>query len=436
MYFSKYNIFSKIRNSEDYYLVNLLSGSADILQPEKAKEIIFGDYTDVQELINKGYLIDEHEEKKIYMKKYLEFIETRDKDEIQLFFVPWYACNFGCAYCYQSGYEQEKNSLSREVIDSFFSYIKKEFAGRRKYITVFGGEPLLNAEVSRQSIEYILKNATDNGLDTAFVTNGFSLKEYSPLLRKYKIREVQVTLDGIEKVHDLRRPLKNGKGTFEKIVEGIDEALANGININLRVVIDKENLHSLVDLAKFTVEKGWTTNKYFKTQLGRNYELHYCQASQNKLFDRLEFYEAIYSLIKEYPEVVEFHKPAFSVSKFLFDNGELPAPLFDDCTGCKTEWAFDGTGHVYACTATVGKKGEELGSYYPTVNKADDLIKVWENRDVTTIPECKECNLQLACGGGCASIAKNKTGNLIAPDCRPVTQLLEMGMSHYFSEPK
>ncbi len=99
-----------------------------------------------------------------------------------------------------------------------------------------------------------------------------------------------------------------------------------------------------------------------------------------------------------------------------------------------TERAFDGSGHIYACTATVGKNGEELGTFYPTVNKANDLIKVWEERDVTTIPECKGCNLQLACGGGCASIAKNRTGNLASPDCRPITQLLEMGISHYFSE--
>ena len=434
MYFSKYNIFSKIRNSEDYYLVNLLSGNADILRNDKAQEIISGQYTDIQEYIDKGYLIDEKEEKKIYMNKYLEFIENRDKDEIQIFFVPWYACNFGCSYCYQSGYEQENQSVTKELIDSFFSYVNNEFAGRRKYITVFGGEPLLNAEVSRKSIEYLLQRAAESGLDTAFVTNGFALKEYTPLLKKYRIREVQVTLDGIAEVHDQRRPLKNGGGTFEKIVEGIDAALAEKININLRVVIDKENLHSLADLAKFAVEKGWTGNSYFKTQLGRNYELHYCQASANRLYERLEFYEAIYSLINEHPEIAEFHKPAFSVSKYLFDNGELPAPLFDDCTGCKTEWAFDGTGHVYACTATVGKKGEELGTFYPAASKSADLIKVWEERDVTSIPECKECSLQLACGGGCASIAKNRTGTLLAPDCRPVKELLEMGMSHYFKE--
>lgn len=434
MIFSKYNIFSKIRGSENYYLVNILSGNADILPAEKAKEIITGNFIDTDEYIEKGYLVDEKAEKKMYMNKYLEFLENRDKDEIQIFFVPWYACNFGCDYCYQSGYDTEKQIINEEIIDAFFSYIKNEFAGRKKYLTIFGGEPLLDSEKTKSSIEYILKQASLLELDTAIVTNGYNLKEYVPTLKKYRIREIQVTLDGLDEIHNLRRPLKNGAGTFSKIVEGIDSALANNININLRVVIDKENLDSLVDLSRFAIQKGWTKNIYFKTQLGRNYELHYCQASQNKLFTRLEFYEAIYSLILKHPEVIEFHKPAFSISRFLFDNGELPAPLFDDCTGCKTEWAFDGSGHIYSCTATVGKKEEELGTFFPMVNKREDIIKIWESRDVTTIPECKDCNLQLACGGGCASIAKNQNGNLISPDCRPVKELLEMGIAHYFGE--
>ena len=433
MYFSKYNIFSKLRNSDDYFLVNLLSGNADIIDPLKAAEIKSGSYTDEREYLAKGYLIDESEEKKIYISKYLQFVENRDRDEIQIFFVPWYACNFGCDYCYQSGYESLKNSVSTEIIDAFFNYVKNEFAGRRKYITIFGGEPLLMSPATQNSVEYILKLAGENNLDTAIVTNGYNLKEYIPLLKRSKIREIQVTLDGLEDAHNKRRPLKGGGATFQKIVEGIDEALDSKININLRVVIDKDNIGSLPELAEFAVQKGWTKNYYFKTQLGRNYELHYCQASKNKLYDRLEFYEAVYELIKKYPVVSEFHKPAFSVSKFLFDNGELPSPLFDDCTGCKTEWAFDGSGNIYSCTATVGKSGEELGTYYPNVDKKNDIIKIWEERDVTSIPECKECSLQLACGGGCASIAKNNSGKLLSPDCRPVKEQLEMGISYYFT---
>ena len=74
-----------------------------------------------------------------------------------------------------------------------------------------------------------------------------------------------------------------------------------------------------------------------------------------------------------------------------------------------------------------------MGTFFPEVLLKTKIISEWENRDVLSIPECKECNLQLACGGGCASVARNKTGRLNAPDCRPVKELLEMGMDFYFS---
>ena len=105
---------------------------------------------------------------------------------------------------------------------------------------------------------------------------------------------------------------------------------------------------------------------------------------------------------------MNFYKPAFSISKFLFENGELPEPLFDSCPGGKSEWAFDYTGNIYSCTATVGKNDESLGTFYPEVKTKDDIIRNWENRDVTAIEECKSCNLQLACGGGCASGCKKQ----------------------------
>ncbi|MGE5399329.1 MAG: radical SAM protein [Ignavibacteriales bacterium] len=434
MYFSKHNIFSKLKNSDNYFIINILTGNADIISPAMAGEIKAGNYSDTEELILKGYLADEAKEKQLYNSKYLDFIDSREKDEIQIFFVPWYSCNFGCTYCYQSGYENQGTMLTAEVMDSFFRYIKQEFSGRKKYVTVFGGEPLLPGKVTEELVLHFLSKAKEAGIDTAFVTNGYTLEKYVSILKDYNIREIQVTLDGVEDIHNKRRSLKNGSATFDKIVAGIDAALAENININLRVVLDKDNMEFLPELAGFAVKRGWTNSPCFKTQLGRNYELHYCQAEENKLFTRVEFYAAVYDLLLKYPEIAEFHKPAFSISRFLFDNGKLPEPLFDACTGCKTEWAFDYTGNIYSCTATVGKKGESLGTFFPEITRLPDAIRLWEERDVTSIPECKSCSLQLACGGGCASIAYNRTGKLHSPDCRPIKELLEMGISFYFEK--
>ena len=69
------------------------------------------------------------------------------------------------------------------------------------------------------------------------------------------------------------------------------------------MVVDKENIDNLPDLAQFAIEKGWTKSPYFKTQIGRNYELHHCQSAPEKLFDRISLYENIYELTKKHPHI-------------------------------------------------------------------------------------------------------------------------------------
>jgi uncharacterized protein len=435
---SKHNIFSRIKDSENYYLINILHGNADILSSEEASKYMEADLNNFVEeddftaqLLSKGYLTDDSIEKKLFQKKYLDFIDSREKDEVQIFFVTNYSCNFACSYCYQSSYQNTTQGLNHNVIDSFFSYINTEFPGRKKYITVFGGEPLLPGERHKSLIEYLVKRSKKENLELCFVTNGFYLEEYSDILHEGLIREIQVTLDGTQSFHDKRRYLKDGQPTFYKIVRGIDMCLENNFAINLRMVADRENIDNLPELAKFAIEKGWTGNKKFKTQIGRNYELHSCQSSPEKLFDRLTLYEKIRELIKKHPHILEFHKPALSISKFLSENGYLPDPLFDSCPACKIEWAFDFTGKIYPCTATVGKNEESLGTFFPSVFRDDNLVFNWEKRDITSIEQCKECNLKLACGGGCGSVAKNNTGIICTPDCRPVKGLLELGFSLY-----
>jgi len=442
MKYSKHNIFSKIRDSENYFIVNLLSGDADILSSgdaDKIKLLQKGDSLNDQdffdELADKGYLTDESEENREYRRKYLDFLDNREKEEIQIFFVTNYSCNFACQYCYQGQYSYPAKVLNRDVIDAFFSYVKSEFVSRKKYVTIFGGEPLLNNPKQKDLIDYIIDRSVKDDLSLCFVTNGYYLEEYMPFLRKGKIREIQVTLDGTASIHNSRRFLKGGGGTFDKIVKGIDACLKDNIDVNLRMVVDKENIDNLPDIARFAINKGWTKSTHFKTQIGRNYELHHCQSAPDKLFDRASLYESIFGLIKNNPHILEFYKPAYSVSKFLFENGELPAPLFDSCPACKTEWAFDYTGKIYSCTATVGKTDESLGTFYPVVTKKEDIILQWESRDVTSIPECINCHVQLACGGGCGSVSKNSTGNICSPDCRPIKELMELGFSAYFNSP-
>lgn len=431
MEYSKHNIFAPINGSDEHYLVNILAGQADILDATEAEKYRSGNALIDQQYIEKGYVVEPVEEEKRYRKAYLDFIDDREEDEVQLFFVPWYTCNFKCSYCFQDEYTNQNEAVKPEVVDSFFRYVDTAFAGRKKYVTIFGGEPLLTAPAKRETIQRLIEGANARNLDIAVVTNGYHLLDYIDLMKSARIREIQVTVDGTAEMHDKRRMLKGGKETFSAIAKGVDALLLNGIPVNMRVIVDKENVQNLPDLANFAIASGWTKSPLFKTALGRNYELHHCQTNNSRLFQRLEMYEEISDIIQKHPEVLQFHKPAFSVARFLFENGELPHPLFDSCSGTKTEWAFDYTGRIYACTATVGNQGDELGAFYPEIKLDTGSIEEWEERDVLSIEKCTTCALRLACGGGCAAIAKNRTGKLHAPDCRPVDGLLSLGIGLY-----
>jgi uncharacterized protein len=104
MQLSKYNITSKIKDSDNWFVVNSLSGQADILDQETFEQLHNIDEANL-ELIENGYIVDPVQEKRLFREKYLKFLDDREKDEVQIFFVTNYSCNFDCSYCYQAGYE-------------------------------------------------------------------------------------------------------------------------------------------------------------------------------------------------------------------------------------------------------------------------------------------------------------------------------------------
>ena len=393
MELSRFNILTPVRDQDGYLLVNLLSGQADLLDGDDGRRLASGEIVHRDDLVAKGYLVDPADEERRYRAAYLDFVAARDDDEVQLFYAPTYACNFGCSYCFQDEYAPPPAAEQDAVLDAFFAYVADTFADRRKYVTLFGGEPLLPTPGARHVVERLVRGTAERGLDLAVVTNGYNLAGYVDLLATGRIREVQVTLDGTEKIHDTRRYLKGGKGTFGPIVAGIDACLAAGLRVNLRTVLDKDNIENYAELARFAVQKGWTDDPLFKTQIGRNYELHHCQSERAKLYSRLS--------------------------------------LFDACPACKTEWAFDYTGRIYPCTANVGKEGEAVGTFHPARRLDADPVECWQERDVLAIEQCRTCSVQLACGGGCGAVAKNRDGSVTSPDCRPVRELLSLGAALY-----
>lgn len=145
-------------------------------------------------------------------------------------------CNFRCRYCVYGGtylYYRHHNKktmtyeIAKKSIDYFENLInspKRTKIIKEKYISFYGGEPLLEFKLVKKCIEYInsgLRNRISDNLKISISTNGYLL---NPEIIEYCVQNnisLHISLDGPQYIHDKNRVLKNGRGTFEKIFKNI-----------------------------------------------------------------------------------------------------------------------------------------------------------------------------------------------------------------------
>ncbi len=445
LYYSKYNLVLPLQDSVyKYAVLNSLSGAFD-LATEKEGELLSA-YSQTQEdtssglsayLKARGYLFESQaEEDALVERKFAEFQDVLQESAPQVLLIPTYNCNLACVYCFQNGIKDKTALITPDVVDAFFAILPEIYPFQKPFITLFGGEPLVYSPKQSEIIAYIVDKAAELDYEIAAVTNGYDLVQYLDVLTKAKVREIQVTIDGPQNLHDARRHTKNGKGTFDQIMQGLTEAISLGIPINLRAVVDKTNFAGLVDLANELEQRGWLDlpPEKFKTQIGRNYELFECYATPKHLLDQVEHWAKVVELSEQYPVLKKFHQPEFKGIKHLVQTGELYLPTFDTCPACKTEWVFDLYGQIYGCTANTGREEYSLGTFYPQLQLNSSEIGEWQKRNVLNIPECRDCDVSLICGGGCGVVAKEKNGSVLSPDCRPIKGILEQGLKYFQSD--
>ena len=459
MFPAKNNIIVKIQNRQQpgYAILNPISGSFDLMDENeyrKLQHIIDAEVADKDfeaYFLERGYAFTSKEAHDAAIDKaFTEFNDEIDKSQVQLMLVPTYGCNLACTYCYQGrgtdsaqavpvNMDSRPNLITKEIVDAFFDYARINFPqGQVKpFITLFGGEPLVNSPAQRKIVNYIIDKCAEEKYEFSAVTNGVDFLEYVDLLKKVRVKEIQFTLDGSSDVHDKRRATANKIGTFDKIIASIEAAVNNKFPVNLRSVVDMENIRDIVNLAEFLDTKGWLDlpPELFKTQIGRNYKLFDCYAKPQHLMTQVELWGEFAALSRTYPVLAKFHRPDFKGIRHLVDTGEMYMASFDTCPACKTEWVFDLYGNIYGCTASCGREEYLLGTFWPEVSLNNGAIDTWQKRNVKSIPKCRDCEYDVICGGGCGVVAANQhRGNILSPDCRPVQELLETGINHYIKE--
>ncbi len=450
MHYSNNNVIVPIWNSQEpgYAILNPLTGSFDLMN-ELEYQIVHGFKENgtvdpenkqfYEYLLSRGYLFNNKEaENEKFETEFAKFQAEIDNSQVQLLLIPSYGCNLACTYCYEHSLSGRGKLITKETVDAFFDYIQVNFAGKktRPFITLFGGEPLIDTPAHQEIISYIINRCAADDYEIAAVTNGYALASYVEILAKAKVKEIQVTLDGSQEVHDKRRGTVQGGGSFDRIIQGLAKAVEHHFPINLRTVVDFENVGDLIKLAEFINAKGWLDLRpeLFKTQIGRNYELFDCYAKPEHLMSQVELWAEYTKLSNENSILKKFHRPDFKGIRHLVDTGTLYPASFDTCPAAKTEWVFDLYGDIYGCTASCGREELKLGSYYPEVSLNRERIAEWQNRNVLTIPECRDCSYNIICGGGCGVIAAHKNGSVLSPDCRPVQELIDIGVNYYHRE--
>ena len=111
--------------------------------------------------------------------------------------------------------------VAKKAIDYFYTHCQ---AREKVGISFYGGEPLLNFNLMRKSVEYTKKFTNWPPLRFHVDSNG-TLLGTEEIMRFLIDNDIilQVSLDGPSEEHDRYRVLKNGKGSFNLITKNLQK---------------------------------------------------------------------------------------------------------------------------------------------------------------------------------------------------------------------
>jgi AdoMet-dependent heme synthase len=172
------------------------------------------------------------------------------------FFVQWHLterCNLRCRHCYQSGavpemgYEEICRAVDnvRSAIQSWVTEYEMQMSPSFHFT---GGEPFL-----RKDLFEILGYVRDCGFSVSLMSNGTLID--SDIARRIKeagVNDVQISLDGLEAIHDSLR----GRGSYKRTLQGIGNLVAQGVEANINLTVSRINMGQTGKLVRLAEELG------------------------------------------------------------------------------------------------------------------------------------------------------------------------------------
>lgn len=229
-----------IKNKTHWVIGNVHNASLDYLHTPQAELILQNRLNDLP--INLLELL--------HARGYITFNKSSNCSIPQApenYLVLSYGCNLKCSYCFECNVSKNKFEMSDETLNSFLQMCSTMRSPYR--IVLYGGEPLL--AFSFKKIQKVINfiSATPN-CTLRVITNGINVIESLPLFEKIKekVSSFTITLDGDQRIHDLRRVFKSGKGSYQVALHAVHVLTDSGFLCIVRINLDSTNYRKLDSL--------------------------------------------------------------------------------------------------------------------------------------------------------------------------------------------
>ena len=341
-------------------------------------------------------------------------------------------CNLRCKYCFasQGDYDTHKRELmSFDVAKRAVNLLIRSTEGKRQHceIDFFGGEPLMNFDVVKQTIEYIREQEKIHNkiFKLSLTTNGMLL---DPAKVKYLTDQhisLILSLDGRPEVHNRMRPDAGGRDSYDTCARNQVYAAKhrNGEEYYVRGTYTKYNLDFTEDV-RHMADLGFE-GLSMEPVVGDDLSYAITDDDLPRIFD-------------EYDRLTDFYLQRYDEGRpfiyyhFIMDlyRGPCIAKRLRGCGAGHEYMCVVPNGDIYPCHQFVGQDGYVIGNVYEGVTN-DTLPALFRDMHVLNKPECCKCWAKFFCSGGCHANNIKYGGNIQTPyelSCRIQKKRIECAM--------
>jgi len=319
-------------------------------------------------------------------------------------------CNLRCKHCYANSCFDSK--IPDITFEKFLDILNQLDRLGTSVISLAGGEPLLRPDLCK-----IVEAVTKKGILLFLNSNGQLLTlDYAKRLKSSGLSHIEISIDGLEKNHDIIR----GKGTFKKAIEGFNNARKAGLSVGVMTVVCRQNVNDVEKLIDFFYKKKAIGIGFIRFKpVGRGKEVKDWEMSpqERKILIKSVYKKKVFYSQKNFNVKVETPVSILAAQNypdFLKNNAYIyERGVIRGCPGGIISMHINADGTVTSCS----QMPITVGSIYKS--KVKDL---WENSDLFLKlrsriynGKCSTCpNLSIC--GGCRTAAYLNSGDVMGED--------------------